>query len=111
MSVEADGTVREERKATPIGTVSAVPPGTMICAPSAPPSGGSGEHPIVAVDTTHWYKDPQFMAAAIGAILAVADPVVEYLTMPGPIRWRSLVLACILAIVAWLRKQTNTTVR
>ena len=51
------------------------------------------------------------MAAAVGAILAVADPVVEYLTMSGPIRWRSLVLASILALVAWLRRQTNTVTK
>ena len=109
--IAADGTITEQRKATPIGTVASVAAGTMVCAPAAPPSGGSGEHPIVAVDTIHWYKDPQFLVAAAGAIAAVADPVIEALSTDNPIRWRSLILACILALVAWLRKQTNTTVR
>lgn len=83
----------------------------MVTVPSATPNGGAGLAPVVAVNTRHWYKDPGFLASAGGALLALADPVVEALTTDGPIRWRSLVAACILAVVAYLRKRSNTVLK
>jgi len=80
----------------------------MLCVPAAPPTGPVPDHPVVAVNTTHWWKDPQFLAAAGGAVVAFVDPIVEVLVTGQPIRWRSLVLSGLLGLVAWLRKQTNT---
>lgn len=111
MSIGLDGRVIEDRRPTPIGNTDSVPRGTLVTVPSVPPSGGTGQAPVVAVNTRHWYNDPAFLASAGGAFLALADPIVEALTTDGPIRWRSFIAACVLALVAYLRKRSNTVLK
>lgn len=101
----------EKRKASPIGDTSGIPAGTMLTVPSSPPVGSTGSAPIVAANNRHWWEDPAFMAAATGALLAIADPVLEALTSSDPIRWRSFAAGCILALVAYFRKRTNSVLR
>jgi hypothetical protein len=102
---------REERRASPVGDTGSVPSGTMLTVPSAATSGPSGTAPIVAVNNVHWYSDPAFLSAAGGALLAISDPIIEALTSTGPFRWRPLVIGCVLALVAYLRKTTNSVLR
>ena len=105
------GQFPERRAASPVADVKCVAPGTLMNVPAVQPTGGSGEHPVVAVNTVHWYKDPQFLAAAVGGLIAISDPIIEALSKQGPINWRSLVLGCVLALVAWLRTRTNTVTK
>jgi hypothetical protein len=102
---------REPAPASPVSSTACVPAGTLLNVPAVPPTGATGSAPVVAATTTVWYKDPQFVAAAGGALLALADPIVEALTSAAPLRWRSLIASCILAVVAYLRHTTNTVTR
>jgi|ERR1035437_1937901 hypothetical protein len=88
-----------------------VPANTMVTVPTAPASGPPGNSPKVAVPTVSRYLDPAFMTAALGSILALSEPVVQALQAAGPINWRSLVLGCILALVAYLRNSSNTVTK
>jgi hypothetical protein len=102
---------RDPAPQTMISSTVAVPQGTLLNVPSAQPTGITGTSPVVAVNTTLWYKDPQFVAAVGGALLALADPIVEALTTSGPFRWRGLIASCVLALVAYFRKSSNTVVK
>jgi hypothetical protein len=102
---------REPAPQTMISSTSAVPAGTLLNVPAAPPTGATGTSPVVAVNSIPMWKDPQFVAAAVGAVLALADPIVEALTSTQPFRWRTLIASCVLALIAYLRQKTNTVTR
>jgi hypothetical protein len=101
----------EQRKASLVESTASVPEGTMLTVPSAPTSGGTGTAPIVAVNTVPWYRDPGFLSATGGALLALSDPVIEALKSGDSFRWRPFLVGCVLAIVAYLRKTTNSVVK
>lgn len=111
MAIASDGTITEERAQTPVGNTACVPSGTLLTVPAAPPTGATGQSPVVAANTVPWYKDPAFLSAAGGALYALSEPVVQALTQEGPINWRSLALGCLLALIAWFRNRHNTVVR
>ena len=102
---------QERRGATPLGNTDSVPAGTMVCVPSAPEKGPTGSSPVVAANNKHWWQDPGFLSAAGGALLSIADPVVEVLTSSQPFHWRPFVAGCVLALVAYFRKKTNSVIR
>lgn len=97
--------------ATPIKSTAHVPEGTLVNVPTAAPTGGAGLPPVVAVNTVSKWMDPTFLAALGGAALALADPIIEVLSKPGPINWRSLILGCILALVAYSRTRSNSVTK
>ena len=82
----------------------------MVTVPTAPPTGGSGVAPIVAVNTVHWYKDPTIMTTLGGALLAL-EPVVEDALKQDTFNWKSFALACILALGAYFRNRSNTVTK
>lgn len=108
MSSEAPFVVRA---ATPIGDTASVPQGTMLTVPSVLPGGPAGTAPVVAVNTVHWYKDPGFVSAAGGALLALSSPIIEALTETQPFHWRPFVAGCILAVVAYFRNRSNSVIK
>jgi hypothetical protein len=65
----------------------------------------------VAANNTHWWEDAGFLSAAGGALLALADPIIEVLASDEPFHWRPFVAGCVLALVAYFRKRTNTVLR
>jgi hypothetical protein len=91
--------------------VSKVEAGTLLTVPSAPVIGPAGDAPVVAVNTVNRFLDPTFLTAGIGAILAVAEPVIQSLQATGPVNWRMLVLGGLLALVAYLRNRSNTVIK
>lgn len=112
MPIGLDGRVIEERRATPIGDTSSVPEGTMVTVPSTPPTGGTGEAPVVAVNNVSKWTDPTFLLSSISSIILVfADPLVTAFTSDKPINWRTLVAGCVLALVAWSRTRSNSVTR
>jgi hypothetical protein len=94
-----------------VGSTADVPEGTLLRVPSVPPGGPSGTAPVVAVNTAHWYKDPTFLSAAGGAVLALASPVVEVLSETQPFHWRPFIAGCILALVAYFRNRDNSVLK
>lgn len=101
----------ERRSATPILDTDNVPAGTMVRVPTAAPTGTAGQAPVVAVNNVSRWTDPTFLAAAGGALLALANPVVTALQAKGPVDWKGLAASCILAIVAYLRTRSNSVTR
>lgn len=110
MSLGPDGYVIEERIATPIGNTGSVPAGTMVTVPTVSVSGPSGSSPVVAVNTAHWYQDPGFMTAVLGALLALV-PVIEDALRESAFNWKSFVLSCLLALGAYFRNKNNTVLK
>ncbi len=110
MSVGLDGIVIEQRTPTPIGDTGAVPAGTMVTVPTASVSGPPGSSPVVAVNTAHWYQDPGFMTATVGALFAL-EPVIEDALRASTFNWKSFVLSCLLALGAYFRNKNNTVLR
>lgn len=93
--------------------VSKVQAGTLLTVPSAPMVGPAStvDAPVVAVNTVSKFLDPTFLAAGIGAIVAIAEPIIQALQATGPINWRSLVLGGLLGLVAYLRNRSNTVIK
>ena len=100
-----------DRKASPISTTEGIPTGTIVNVPAVPSIGSSGTSPVVAVNNIHFWEDPGFLTAAGGALLSISDPVIAALTSTQPFHWRQFVAGCLLALVAWFRKRSNSVVR
>lgn len=99
-----------DRKPSPVGSTEGVPAGTLLQVPSTSSTGPTGPAPVVAVNNLHWYQDPGFVAAVIGAFLAISDPIIEILVSNQPLHWRPLIAGALLGVVAWLRSRSNSVI-
>lgn len=105
----------ERRARTPIDTTDGLPEGTMVTVPAAPATGGSGDAPVVAVNTKSKWSDPIFLLTFVTALGSVAATVFDVIPATGPIDWRvtapKIVFAVINGIAAFLRTQINTVTK
>jgi len=81
-----------------------------MCVPSAPPTGATPDHPVVAANTVHWYQDQVIWTTAGGALLAL-EPVIEDALRQQTFNWKALTLSAILALSAYFRNRFNTVVK
>lgn len=106
----------EKRAASTITSTAEVLPGTLVNVPSANPSGPVPDHPVVAVNTTSKWTDPQFLISGLTCLAATITSVVSLFPPAGStIDWRFLAPAIAVAVIGgvqtFLRQFTNTTTR
>lgn len=116
MKIGLDGKPIEERRGvTPIGDTGSVPEGTMVTVPSAPPRGGVGTAPVVAVNTRSKWSDPIFLLTAVTSLGSTVTAIVDVLPSSGPIDWRAtapkIAFAVINGLAAFLRTQINSVTK
>jgi hypothetical protein len=118
-----DGTPLPQRATTKIETTEAVPAGTNVTVPTANPVGAmptkandsSTAAPVVAVNTTSKWLDPQFLLNALLCLGSVVVSALAVLPVNGPINWMvtgpTMFIAAYGALQTWLRTRTNTVTR
>jgi hypothetical protein len=119
----ADGSLLPQRAVTKIETTEAVPAGTNVTVPTANPVGAiptlprdaSTSAPVVAVNTTNKWLDPQFLLNVSLCLLSVVTAVISVLPSNGPINWivtgPAMLFAALTALTSFLRTRTNTVTK